>query len=284
VLPFISYPYRAIPLIAEALAYRPWKLAKYFALTYAANAIAYGLDDEGDEERERNSLRKDEQGYLWTGTPRMMRMPWRDANGLPVFMDIRRWTPAGDIFDMGQGSPAWDIPAPMMPGGPIMLAAEFMLNKVGFTGKAITNDRTDTWMDKGGKTGDWLWKSLMPNAPWVPGSWSGERIGRAFWGGTDRAGNPLSMKEALSSAVGVKLAGRDIDEGFQMKFFELRRTLRELQEQARALSRQRSRNLISQTVYEQELANLVRKMGRVGDQNRELAQQAAPRAQRESTK
>lgn len=284
VLPFISYPYRAIPLIAEALAYRPWKLAKYYALTYGANAIAYGLDDEGDEERERNSLRKDEQGRLWTGTFRMMRMPWRDANGLPVFMDIRRWTPAGDIFDMGQGSSAWNIPAPLMPGGPIMLAAEFMLNKVGFTGKAITNERTDTWMDQGGKTGDWLWKSLMPNAPWVPGSWSGERIGRAFWGGTDRAGNPLSMKEALSSAVGVKLAGRDIDEGFQMKFFELRRTLRELQEQARALSRQRSRNLISQTVYEQELANLVRKMGRVGDQNRELAQQAAPRAQRESTK
>lgn len=284
VLPFISYPYRAIPLIAEAMAYRPWKLAKYYALAYGANAIAYGLDDEGDEERERNSLRKDEQGRLWTGTFRMMRMPWRDANGLPVFMDIRRWTPAGDIFDMGQGSSAWNIPAPLMPGGPIMLAAEFMLNKVGFTGKAITNERTDTWMDQGGKTGDWLWKSLMPNAPWVPGSWSGERIGRAFWGGTDRAGNPLSMKEALSSAVGVKLAGRDIDEGFQIKFFELRRTLRELQEQARALSRQRSRNLISQTVYEQELANLVRKMGRVGDQNRELAQQAAPRAQRESTK
>lgn len=283
VLPFISYPYRAIPLIAEALMYRPWKLAKYFALTYGANAIAYGLDGDGDEERERAALRKDEQGRLWTGTYRMMRMPWRDANGLPVFMDIRRWTPAGDIFEANSGNSALPIPNILMPGGPLMIGAEFVLNKVGFTGKTITNERTDTWLEQGGKTGDWLWKSLMPNAPWIPSSWSSERIGRAFWGGTDRAGNPLSMKEAAAFSFGVKLAGRDIEEGFRSKFFEFRKVERELKEQARALAGQRARNLISQTVYEQEMANIVRKAGRNAALSGELAQQARPKAERERT-
>lgn len=283
VLPFISYVYRAVPLIAEAIAHRPWKLAKYYAVAYAANALAYAADDGGDEERERASMRKDEQGWLWIGVPRMVRMPWRDANGLPVFLDARRWVPAGDIFDAGQGSSALPLPAPFMPGGPIMLGAEFALNKVGFTGKGITNERTDTWWDSTYKTGDWAWKSLMPNAPWVPGSWSGERIAKAWRGGADAGGNPLSMKEAVSSSFGVKVAGRDVDQGFAMKFYEQRRIERELRDEARLLARQRSRNLISQEVFERELANIVKKRQKVAEDTKKIAEQNRTKQQRETT-
>ncbi len=285
VLPFISYVYRAVPLIAEAIAHRPWKLAKYFTVAYGLNALAYAIaGDDGDEDRERASLRKDEQGWLWIGVPRMMRMPWRDANGLPVFLDIRRWTPAGDIFDAGQGSSALPLPAPLMPGGPIMLGAEFALNKVGFTGKGITNERTDSWWDSTGKTADWAWKSIMPNAPWVPGSWSGERIAKAVRGGADRAGNPLSLKEAVSSSFGIKLAGRDIDQGFQFKFYEQRKIQQDLKQEARALSQQRSKNLISQSVFERGLADIVTKQKRVAEDTSKIADQNRTKQQKEAAK
>ena len=97
--PFISYTYRAVPKLAENLMHRPWKIAKYAAIAYAVNALAY-LWDEGDddEERERAALRDEEQGYTWLLSPRMLRMPWRDAHGLPVFLDVRRWDSGGQYL------------------------------------------------------------------------------------------------------------------------------------------------------------------------------------------
>ncbi len=38
-LPFISYTYRVVPLVAKAMAERPWKMAKYITVAYAINAL-----------------------------------------------------------------------------------------------------------------------------------------------------------------------------------------------------------------------------------------------------
>ena len=108
-LPFIAYTYRAVPVIAKSLAERPWKIAKYATLAYVINALSYVIDD-GDEEEERRSLDERVQGRTWIGVPRMIRMPYSDENNNPVFLDIRRWVPAGDVFDMNQNQmplPAW---------------------------------------------------------------------------------------------------------------------------------------------------------------------------------
>ena len=42
---------------------------------------------------------------------RMLRMPYRDEHGNPVFIDIRRWIPAGDVFDVGQGHGVSNCPS-----------------------------------------------------------------------------------------------------------------------------------------------------------------------------
>lgn len=249
VLPFISYTYRAVPVIARSVALRPWKLAKYLTVWYVANSLSY-MFEPGDEEEERRSLRDTEQGRTWIGAPRMIRMPFSDSYGNPVFLDIRRWIPAGDVFDMNQGHGAFPVPSPLQFGGPMMLAAELMLNKQAFTGKEITNDRTDDWWDRSSKIGDWAWKSWMPSAAWIPGSWYWERIGNAITGARDYEGRPYELAQAIPSAFGVKLKPQDVEEAFFWKGVEFERVERELRAALRSNGQDYERGLISRSTYE----------------------------------
>ncbi|WJI48224.1 hypothetical protein NL532_23975 [Mesorhizobium sp. C120A] len=257
--PFISYTYRAVPLIARAMATRPWKIAKYAMVAYALNALAYAWDDDADEDKERASLRDEEQGNTWLQTPRMMRMPWRNKDGLPVFLDVRRWIPTGDIFDTNQGSSALPIPAPLQFGGPLMLAFELALNKSGFTGDPITNDLTDTWFDKSSKVGDYLWKSWLPSAAWVPNSWYWTKIENAAKGATDAKGRPYSLPEAVSSSFGVKLKPQDVETGIFWQYKDMKDVEQALRAEARTLARQRDRGLISQKAFDSGMQALLDK-------------------------
>ena len=258
VLPFISYSYRAVPVIARSVALRPWKLAKYITIAYVVNALGY-MFESGDEEEERGSLRDTEQGGTWIGAPRMIRMPFSDSYGNPVFLDIRRWIPAGDVFDMNQGHGAFPIPAPLQFGGPMMLAAELALNKQAFTGKEITNDHTDDWWDRSSKIADWAWKSWMPSAAWIPGSWYWERISNAITGARDYEGRPYELAQAIPSSVGVKLKPQDVTEAFFWKGVEFDRIERELQAALRSIGRDYDRGLISRTTYERREQRILKK-------------------------
>jgi hypothetical protein len=269
-LPFISYTYRAVPLIARTLATRPWKLAKYAMVAYALNALAYAWDDKDEEEKERASLRDEEQGYTWLGTPRMMRMPFRNGDGLPVFLDVRRWIPGGDVFDTNQGSSAVPVPAPLQFGGPLMLAFELALNKSSFTGDSITNDLTDNWFDKSSKVGDYLWKAWMPSAAWVPNSWYWTKIENAAKGATDAKGRPYSLPEAVASSFGVKVKPQDVETGIFWHYKDMKDVETALRAEARTLARQRDRGLISQKAFDAGMQALLDKRDRLVERVKEL--------------
>lgn len=275
VLPFISYSYRAIPKVSENVMNRPWKVAKYFAIAYAANMLAYMWDDGDDgEDRERASLRDEEQGYTWFGIPRMMRMPYRDADGMPVFLDVRRWIPSGDVFDTNQGQSAIPVPAPLQLGGPLLMAFEFALNKQSFTGNEITNDLTDTAGDKADKVSDWLWKSWMPSAAWVPNSWYWEKIENAIKGAEDYSGRKYSLREAALSSIGIKLKPQNVEDGLGWKQRAFKEVERALRSEARRLSNKRERGLISDAEFNRGMAALTEKFTNLGKKAEELGQQA----------
>lgn len=270
VLPFISYTYRAVPLVARAIATRPWKLAKYFLLAYLANSLAYTLtgDDDEDKEkrakreaRERRSLREQEQGKTWIGTERMTRMPFNDQFGNPIFLDVRRWVPAGDVFDT-QGN---DIPAWLNLGGPLMIGAELFLNRNAFTGNEIVNSKTDDFWDRMGKRGDHLYKSWMPSAAYVPNSWYWEKIANAMKGATDRQGRPYDVGTAVASSVGIKLKPQDVQDGFALKALEFRRIERELSAEARRLSSRFNRKMISEAEFNRAMNDIIAKRQRLSD-------------------
>lgn len=269
VLPFIAYTYRAVPIVARTVMTRPWKLAKYAAVAYAANALSY-LIFPGDEDRERRSLREEEQGTTWIGAPRMIRMPFGDMHGNPVFLDIRRWIPAGDVFDASQGHDALGfVPSWLQLGGPLMLGMEIAFNKQAFTGEPITNDLTDDPWDRAAKIGDWAWKGWVPSAAWVPGSWYWTKIGNAITGARDWSGRPYDVGTAVASSLGIKFKPQDVEQGFTFWGFEFDRIERELKMEMGQLARDRARGLLSQGQFERARAKILDKLGTLNERRRD---------------
>jgi hypothetical protein len=275
-VPFIAYTYRAVPVLAEAIAERPWKLAKYMAFFYAANTLAYALMDDDDEERERAAMRPNEQGRTWVGAQRMMRMPYNDDKKQPVYLDVRRWIPAGDVFDTTQGQGTIAIPAPLMFGGPLVIAMEVLaFNKQTFSGKPITKP-SDTVDEKAGKVADYLWKAWLPSAPWIPGSWYWEKISNAVHGASEPDGDVYSVREAVLSAFGIKVKPLDVQQGIRFRVFDFEKEERSLQEDFRTNARQRQRNLITQAEFEKAQARVMAKLGNLAERRQAFAKRINP--------
>lgn len=257
VLPFVAYTYRAVPVIAKSIAHRPWKLPKYFAIAYGLNALSYAFSG-GDEDEERRSLREQEQGKTWVGVPRLLRLPF----ATPTFLDIRRWIPAGDVFDTTQGSSSLPIPAPLHPGGPLALAFEVALNKQGFTGREISNPLTDSPRERVAATGAYLWKAWLPSAPWIPGSWYQTQLWEAAWGVKRHPDDtrPRSLLETSLSSVGVKARTQDVAANFANWEWRFNREERALSVLKNSIIRDYQRGAISRRQLDQGISRYVRKM------------------------
>jgi hypothetical protein len=225
----------------------------------------------GDEDEERRTMRDDQQGMTWVGTPRMLRMPWHDEHGNPVFMDIRRWIPAGDVFDMNQGNSALPIPAPIQFGGPLMLGFEFALNKQAFTGEEIVSRDTDTTTEAIGKTADWLYKSWMPSGVYVPGSYYWDKFWKAYDGARDILGRPYSVPQALLSSIGIKVQPHDVNLGYEFRSRDLAAQARIITADMRRAESDKQRGIITQGEYLKIRARAKRKMERLKEKADKLS-------------
>jgi hypothetical protein len=249
--PFVSFTYRAVPMLLRTFADKPWKLAKYAAVAGALNALAYGmLGGGGDEDKERALLPDEKAGKIWGIFPKLMRMPWNDSHDSPVFLDVRRWIPAGDVVDMGQQHTALPVPSPLMPGGPLVILAELVMNRSTFTGKDITKE-TDTLAEKYGKVGDYLWKAAAPNFPGIPGTYATDSIMGAGSGKTDPFGREQSLGQATLSSVGVKLGSYPIDVLTQNAARDANAKVAELRRAIKADGRQLGRKGISREEFDE---------------------------------
>lgn len=269
-LPFISYTYRAVPIVARSMMNRPWKMAKYFTIAYAINAIGYALSG-GDEDRERKSLRDEVSGRLWIGTERLLRMPWNDEKGNPYFWDVRRLIPVGDVFDLNQYHAALPIiPAPLMPSGPLSMFFEFALNKTSFFGEQIVDWEADDGVIATQKTFDWLWKSYGPSAPWIPYSYYADKLMIAGRGGRDRLGREYSIPEALASSVGIKLARHDVSYGMALKALEIERKVKAIRHHLNFLEKDYWQGKIQKSTYEGLKNRYIRQLQRHEEKAKEL--------------
>jgi hypothetical protein len=271
-LPFLAFTYRAVPRLADGFAKKPWKLLKYMMVGYAVNSLAYAMLGLGsdDEDRERALLPEEKSGTTILGVPRLIRMPWNDEHGSPVFLDIRRWMPGSDIFDVSGSQGAIPTPAWLSFGGYWALAVELASNKSQFTGKEIWKE-SDTMGERVAKVVDHVFKFAMPNLP-IPNpvgyaadlavvergllqTYSWRNIKSAATGETDDFGREHSLPQAIASSVGVKLASYPED--------QLRRNLiakrdAELRDNSETTSRYR-REYRRGAMTEEEFAKLMAK-------------------------
>ena len=173
-VPFISYTYRVIPLLAEAAALRPHKFAKWGALGYALDqAGQYIQDDKIGTELDRITQREDLSRKMFGAVPVIgdlmpntnLRMPVNDKNGNALYWDVARWLPGGDIFEQratGAGFPG--VPGNFQPGGVYYDLLITLATKTDpFTGRELEDMGVDE-SDTGAVISHYL-KNQVPNLP-----------------------------------------------------------------------------------------------------------------------
>lgn len=257
--PFIAYTYRAAPMLLDIARRKPHKLVKLMTLAAGVNYLGVLLGGGGDD-KERKLLPEEKAGGVWGLVPKLIRMPWNDANGSPVYLDIRRFIPVGDVVDFGAGHSALPVPPALQPGGPLALLFELVLNESSFTGKAITKE-TDSAPEKIGKVFDHVMKWAMPNVP-IPNplgsaveavtgvrnagqtyGWTG--ISDAGKGRTDAFGREQSMAQAMASTVGIKVGSYPADVLRRQLYGKLAAQMIDIDKDIAQLKRQRQTNQIT---------------------------------------
>ena len=256
-LPFLAFTYRAVPMLLETIGKKPWKIMKLALLAGMVNALGYAMSG-GDEDDERKLLPEEKAGRIWGLVPKLIRMPWNDPHGSPVFLDVRRWVPVGDVFDLGQQHAAVPILPAAVPGGPLALLAELFANKSQFTGKSIVQE-TDTPMEQAGKVLDHIYKAFAPNLIFLPGTYAFTSAMNAGTGKTDSFGREQSTAQAIVSAHGIKVGAYPRDQLLLNEKMHTQAMEAEISRNIAALKRERLRNGISQAEFDQAVAEQMAK-------------------------
>jgi len=244
-LPFISYTYRVIPLLAEAAIMRPHKFAKWAAIGYGVDAAGTYLADSNTKEIEKLTMREELSKKMFGVpfmAPTMIRLPWDSENGDSMYLDVSRWIPGGDIFDQRSGKTGVPLlPAPFQPGGLWYDLAYTLATKTDpFTGQEIESINVgDTGFEQLQKALTHFGSKQLPNIPGLPGTYATEKLKKAQLRqigqqqGEPTSGSayapPYSPFEAVMYGLGIKLRPQDATINENVKLLEYQQAYKELQ-------------------------------------------------------
>jgi tRNA G10 N-methylase Trm11 len=261
VLPFVAFSYRMLPMYLEMFAKKPWKLAKYAIFSNAMVAIGMSLAgvDEDDMDEIEKLLPEDKQGITPFLTNRLIPLG-RGEDDRMIMLDITRWIPLGDIFEMrGDTSNTMPFLAPAYPSGPMMTLLEVFANKSLFSGRDIWME-TDATAEAASKSFAHIWKGWMPNFPMLPGTYSTDKIMAAYTGATDTFGREYDLGQALLSSVGVKAGYYSTDTLRMNAYYDYDSSMDELVSSYYSLARQYNQNKITEAEYDERAAKIQAKI------------------------
>lgn len=302
-LPFFSYTYKAIPMLAETALKYPWRYAFPAALVYGANAAAYAIAAGADEDDLEDIVRKyftDEefrakareiekseaenlppwmQGYGMTlGVKKTIRLGMDETTDLPVFLEVQRWIPGGDIFDITANAGGLPLPAPITPSNPLLtLFTGLIGNKDLFTGKDLVDKKADTDAEAGFIRAQWAWRQITPAVAPMNYHWdralqtiahaTGEPItfGPLDYTGTGRDGLPAQVSYSAMQTFGVKARPIDLELSAEIEKGDVRATIARLDAEMRRVRRLLDKGAKSEESAEKELELLRTKKDRLRD-------------------
>ena len=268
-LPFVSYTYKAIPAVLRGALTRPHRFLAVTGLMYALNAMSYAmLGDDADEEEERKYMPEYMKGMTSFGTPKLIRLPWNDSQGKPMFIDVYRWLPLGDFADVGNRTGGLPVPQFMNPNGPVVSTYNALVNNTDtFTGGKLTQD----YMTDSEKTivrAKWIAGQILPASVGMPFSYHSNNVmdglknqmeGTKFaevledlgWTGKTYRGEDKQLYRAALGAFGIKVRGEkpeDLRAATQRRLHSQEREIRA------DMRRIRRNNTLSQQAKEAQLA------------------------------
>ena len=263
--PFLAFTYRVIPLLAETAVVRPWKYAKYAALGYGLNKIGETMGG-GDAEVERQLLPKDRAGNI-LGIPILpnneIKLPFKGKDGASKYINVKRLFPGGDTLELGEGIIP-GLPAPLQPsfgiGGDILFGlagVDLFRKKMDDTHLGHANAVQNL---KGAITR--IATKLIPNFPFLPGSYSTARINRSRPGVENVSA--FSVKEpewqAILNAFGIKITDRTLDTLTVGKEKEFTNIIKKLEEQIRDEEKKLLADKITMQEFDEKVAEIAIEM------------------------
>tara|TARA_B100000427_G_scaffold51353_1_gene39307 strand:- start:832 stop:5151 length:4320 start_codon:yes stop_codon:yes gene_type:complete len=288
VTPFLSYTYRVVPLLAETAIVKPWKVAKWGMIGWGLNKAGHQLG-EGDEELERETLQqvKDEFSKTMWGRDFLpytaIKLPFSSQAGDPLYVDVGRMMPGGDIFEQSGNVSSIEQLGPnifgdvsrkiktQISGGYLGdLIAAFIFKKDPFTLQDI--DGLGLGEDVKASAKYFLNRSFIPNFPglgaeeltdnWIQDSYSTQRIKKAMQlqeagpGVYDSATQTRqSPMEAILYTLGLKTKAANLEKALILQQNELKTLLGNIRQEELKVIKSRD----SESSKAQQLADLSQK-------------------------
>jgi hypothetical protein len=194
-----------------------------------------------------------------------------DLTNLPVFLDVSRIFPGGDLFDAHNNAGGVPLLAPLTPNNPILTTAAAMLfNKDTFRNKDIVL-KTDTDAEAAQKRLAWTWKQVTPaisignslfeRAMNVVANTTGQpvNVGLAEYTGIGPDGLPIQPKYAAMQTVGIKARPIDLDTSEKIQASQTKAMIRDLDTEMRKLKRLESKGAITSETSDREREKLRQK-------------------------
>jgi hypothetical protein len=249
--PFIAYMYGIVPRLAETMAKKPWKIAKWGLIWHGINAMGEDMSDDPEKIRKQRALMPEEQKRPLMGIPGMpsgmIKMPEAISPGTEDdwYLNIGRALPGGtDVFGQSESAPG------NIPGIPKFLQPSFG------AGGAILNTLQGIDPFRGrdipeGERLDYLRRQFTPNLP-IPGlgTYAGEKIERAIGEDESRTRDIHTIPSAVLSGLGLKTTPVSTRKLRKRKGYSFDKKIKNLRSKRRRLDRDdvEGRNKINEQI------------------------------------
>ena len=262
-LPFITYSYRAAPLLAETFVKKPWKIAKWGTILYGANQI--GIDISGEEtERDRRLLEATTQNNKLYGmgfAPLQIKLPRSDKK---QYLDVNRWYPLSDVMETDtQGFSIPGLPAPLQPsGGAFGGVAKVVTGFDTFSGKFAPGVGSGVFSEEVKGRTDLFFKEFFPFVNQY------NKIDASLAEGSHPTKDDYSFGEAMLNSVGVKVKTMDERKLVNRAAYKYKSRIQSLKQEARQIATDFYGGRVSREDFVkriEELKTLINEIAREGN-------------------
>jgi len=246
VMPFYTFPRKAIPRVLEAMADNPLGFAKYPLLMESMQK--YSMAKLDMSEKDFAQIKEDLPEYMQRGS--YMLLPYRDANGEIRFFDWTYVLPWGEIADAHTRGLRVAVSNPFLQ----LINDIFIYNKNSFTGKEIVLD-TDTPAEKTAKRFAHFVKTMVPSLS--PGGIYWNKLAEAMKGekrlypvGTEK--KRLLPETVAHTVFGLRSQPIEPVEQQQWRMRDKRNQMKELRSKVMRLYNQKMQDKISDQEYQKK--------------------------------
>ncbi len=266
IVPFYTFPRKAIPRVLEAAVENPMTLAKY---PLAAEVMTrYSLAKLEMTDKDYEQLQKVLPDYMDKGS--YMLMPYRDKNGDLRFFDWTYILPWGELSQVGETTNVGNI---LLSNPIVRIPAEIATNKSVWSGRKIYDDEIppgeqtpEYKREQTVKKMKYFWGTLMPSL--APKGLYWDRMFEAAKGTPIKTvtGKPKKrlLPETLAhTLLGLRTQAIDVEDQKYYRLWDKQRQIKEVQSKMKDIEMRKHVGNISEDEYQKRREIYIEQMENV---------------------